>query len=146
MIRFLEKLAMADKKEANNKKAGDDVQKRMPVQKLTFGQVWADKVTGFCGSWTFISIFFVYMAIWMALDIILIKYWDPYPFILLNLTLSCLAAIQAPLILMSQNRANERDRLRSERDYLVDRKAEREIQNIKKDIGQIKNMIIKLRK
>lgn len=137
---------MADKKEVDKKKASNDAQKRMPAQKLTFGQRWADKVTGFCGSWTFISIFFIYMLIWIILDIILIAYWDPYPFILLNLTLSCLAAIQAPLILMSQNRASEKDRLRNERDYLVDRKAEREIQNIKQDLEQIKGMIIKLKK
>jgi uncharacterized membrane protein len=75
---------------------------------------------------------------------ILIGKWDPYPFILLNLFLSCLAAFQAPIILMSQNRTTERDRKRAEYDYAVNRKAEREIEDIQKDLEDIKKMILKI--
>ena len=70
-----------------------------------------------------------------------VQRWDPYPFILLNLVLSCLAAIQAPVILMSQNRAGERDRLRAEYDYKVNRKAEREIQELRKQLNRIENKL-----
>jgi len=70
-----------------------------------------------------------------------VQKWDPYPFILLNLTLSCIAAIQAPLILMSQNRTTERDRIKAERDYLVNRKAEREVEDMQRDLDEIKKMI-----
>ncbi len=103
----------------------------------TFGQRAADLVTKWAGSWTFILSFFVFIAIWMVLNIyLLIEYkmgkpWDPYPFILLNLVLSCLAAIQAPIILMSQNRTTQRDRLKAEFDYRINKKAEKEIREIR---------------
>ncbi|GAI69179.1 unnamed protein product, partial [marine sediment metagenome] len=93
--------------------------------------------TKWAGSWTFILSFFVFIAIWMSLNIyLLIEYkigkpWDPYPFILLNLVLSCLAAIQAPIILMSQNRTTQRDRLKAEFDYRVNKKTEKEVREIK---------------
>ena len=102
-------------------------------------------MTKWAGSWAFIIIFFIFLAIWMTTEgYFLLKYFgkeviDPYPFILLNLALSCLAAIQAPIILMSQNRGNQRDRLRAQYDYAVNRKAEREIQEIKRLIMDIKN-------
>jgi len=99
----------------------------------TFGQKAADKLTTVAGSWIFIIGFLIFLVIWMILNIFAwIGEWDPYPFILLNLVLSCLAAIQAPVILMSQNRQSQKDRLKSEYDYRVDKKAEREIQEIKK--------------
>ena len=105
---------------------------------LTPGQRAADVLTTTVGSWYFIILLFVFMAIWMWLNISAFVYrWDPYPFILLNFVLSCLAAIQAPIILMSQNRQAERDRLQSKYDYQVDRKAEREIQEIKNDVAEI---------
>lgn len=103
----------------------------------TFGQKAADKLTGFAGSWTFIISFMVFLVIWMIINsYALVRYeagnpWDPYPFILLNLVLSCLAAIQAPIILMSQNREAQKDRLRAEYDFQVNKKAEREIREIK---------------
>lgn len=111
-----------------------------PIFKVprTFGQKAADWIAKWAGSWTFIILFFVFLGIWMATNgYFVLRYLegdftDPYPFILLNLALSCLAAIQAPVILMSQNRAAERDRARAEYDYAVNRKAEREIQEIKK--------------
>ena len=116
-----------------------------PIFKLpkTFGQRAADAITKWAGSWTFIIIFFVFLGIWMATNgIFFLKYTqggltDPYPFILLNLALSCLAAIQAPIILMSQNRANQRDRLRAQYDYAVNRKAEKEIREIKSLLHKI---------
>ena len=97
--------------------------------KLTTGQKMADKIAEFGGSWTFIIIFFSFLAIWMAINVWLLatKAFDPYPFILLNLILSCLAAIQAPIIMMSQNRQEQKDRLRAEHDYKVNLKAELEI-------------------
>ncbi|MBU4086745.1 MAG: DUF1003 domain-containing protein [Nanoarchaeota archaeon] len=109
---------------------------------LTRGQRAADKLTYFAGSWTFIMIFLTFIVIWMAINALVIVYkWDPYPFILLNLVLSCLAAMQAPIILMSQNREAQRDRLRSQYDYQVNLKAEREIRDMQKDLEEIKKLI-----
>lgn len=110
-----------------------------PIFKMqkTFGQKAADWIAKWAGSWTFIILFFVFLGVWMATNgYFVLKYIkdgisDPYPFILLNLALSCLAAIQAPIILMSQNRASQRDRLKAEYDYAVNRKAEKEIREIK---------------
>ena len=98
---------------------------------MTFGQKMADKVASFGGSWLFISIFMGVMVVWIILNsfvlINLDRTFDPYPYILLNLVLSMLAAIQAPIILMSQNRQAYKDRLSAEHDYEVNLKAELEI-------------------
>jgi uncharacterized membrane protein len=100
-------------------------------QEATFGQRIADKVAGFGGSWTFIITFLTVLVVYTLLNISLRKSaWDPYPFILLNLFLSMLAAIQAPVIMMSQNRQDTKDRLRSELDFDVNRRAESEIQGL----------------
>ncbi len=98
-------------------------------ENLTVGQKLADKIASFGGSWTFIIAFFVFLFSWIALNAIFLatNAYDPYPFILLNLILSCLAAMQAPLIMMSQNRLEEKDRLRAKNDYQVNLKAEVEI-------------------
>ena len=98
-------------------------------EKTTVGQRLADKIASFGGSWTFIIIFFSFLAVWIGLNIwaLSAKAFDPYPFILLNLILSCIAAIQAPVVMMSQNRQGEKDRQRSEHDYKVNLKAEIEI-------------------
>jgi len=103
---------------------------------LTFGQRAADKIATFVGSWTFIISFFIILAIWIAFNILALhdKGFDPYPFILLNLILSCLASIQAPIIMMSQNRQGEKERERSERDLKIDEKAEAEIREISKKL------------
>ena len=97
----------------------------------TFGQRIADRVTAFGGSWTFISIFGAVLFLWILLNFLLLiqlgRTFDPYPYILLNLVLSMLAAIQAPIILMSQNREADKDRLGAEHDYEVNLKAELEI-------------------
>ena len=114
-------------------------------RKYTFGMKASDKIAKWGGSWGFISIFMAFLIIWMLINFYLITVtWDPYPFILLNLVLSCLAAIQAPVILMSQNRAAERDRVKAERDYAVNRKSEREIELIKKDLDYIKKKIMEV--
>lgn len=99
---------------------------------LTLGQRLADRMADFGGSWTFISIFLTMLVIWMGINtfILLTKPFDPYPYILLNLVLSCLAAIQAPVILMSQNRQEARDRLHAEHDYEINLKAEVEIRKL----------------
>ena len=117
---------------------------KLPKLKLTQGQHLADTISKWGGSWAFIISFFVFLIIWMSLNIYLITIkWDPYPFILLNLTLSCLAAIQAPIILMSQNRTVQRDRAKAERDYIVNRKAEREIEKIQKNLQTIQGYLYK---
>lgn len=97
--------------------------------KATTGQKLADKIASFGGSWTFIISFFSFLILWMTINIWLLaaKAFDPYPFILLNLILSCIAAIQAPIIMMSQNRQEQKDRQRAEHDYKINLKAELEI-------------------
>ncbi len=111
--------------------------------RLTLGQRWADRITVLGGSWTFIGLFALFLLSWIAVNtyLLLERPVDPFPYILLNLLLSCLAAIQAPVILMSQNRQTERDRAKAEQDYKVNRKAEREIENVQKDLDEIKEMI-----
>lgn len=92
---------------------------------LTFGDRLADKVSEIAGSWTFIFIFIGFLIFWMVLNTVLLeKQVDPYPFILLNLVLSCIAAIQAPIIMMSQNREAKKDSLRNQNDYITDLKSE----------------------
>jgi CRP/FNR family transcriptional regulator, cyclic AMP receptor protein len=97
-------------------------------ESLTFGQRIADKVASFGGSWPFIFIFGVVMVVWMGVNIVRYAHFDPYPFILLNLVLSTVAAIQAPIIMMSQNRQSTKDKLLAEQDYRVNLKAEMEIE------------------
>ena len=102
----------------------------------------ADSVAHFGGSWTFITIFLVFMVIYSLINILLrARAWDPYPFILLNLFLSMLAAIQAPVIMMSQNRQDTKDRLRSELDYDVNRRAASEIQSLARKLNLIHEKI-----
>jgi len=98
-------------------------------QLLSMGQKVADKVASFGGSWTFIISFGVFILLWISLNVFWLfnKGFDPYPFILLNLILSCLAALQAPVIMMSQNRQEEKDRDRAKKDYMINLKSELEI-------------------
>ena len=100
-----------------------------PADILTKGQKISDKVASFGGSWLFIMSFFVLLFIWIIFNTVspIKDSFDPYPFILMNLILSCIAALQAPIIMMSQNRVEEKDRKRSENDYLINMKAELEI-------------------
>ena len=108
-------------------------------RQLTFGERLSDKFAAFGGSWRFIIIFFILLAIWIMLNSmnLLGKNFDPYPFILLNLILSCLAAIQAPIIMMSQNRMETKDRIRARNDYVVNLKAELEIRNLNERIDNL---------
>lgn len=104
----------------------------------TFGQRIADRVAAFGGSRTFIIIFLSVLIVWMGLNVALgKKAWDSYPFILLNLCLSCIAALQAPIIMMSQNRQAARDRLRAENDYKVNLKAEIEIRTLHEKLDHL---------
>jgi len=98
---------------------------------LTFGERAADKVAAVAGSWTFIIIQSIILAIWVALNTVAwIRHWDPYPFILMNLVLSLQAAYTAPVIMMSQNRQADRDRMEAHNDYLINQKAEEEVRAI----------------
>ena len=107
-------------------------------EEATFGERIADSVARFGGSWSFIILFGVILAIYSTINVVLKQSaWDPYPFILLNLFLSMLAAIQAPVIMMSQNRQDTKDRLRGELDYDVNRRAESEIQGLAKKLNLI---------
>jgi uncharacterized membrane protein len=101
-------------------------------KELTFGQRLADRVADFGGSWVFISLFGAMIVVWMGINSFLLisRAFDPFPYILLNLVLSCLAALQAPVIMMSQNRQESRDRLRADNDYRVNLKAELEIRHL----------------
>jgi uncharacterized membrane protein len=103
----------------------------------TFGERVADQVARFGGSWTFIGLFLGMMAVWMTVNSQEGKPFDPFPFILLNLVLSCLAALQAPVIMMSQNRQEAKDRLRSQHDYKVNLKAELEIRHLHEKIDHL---------
>ena len=104
----------------------------------TLGERMADKIADFGGSWTFIIIFFSILLVWMATNVALMSHaFDPFPFILLNLVLSCLAAIQAPIIMMSQNRQESKDRKRSEKDFKINLKAELELQLLHEKIDHI---------
>ncbi len=95
-------------------------------QNLTFSEKMADKISEIAGSWTFIFISVIFLITWMIVNTIILKenQIDPYPFILLNLILSCISALQAPIIMMSQNRASKKDSLRNQNDYKVDLKSE----------------------
>jgi len=115
-----------------------DVEKEF-VTALTFGERLSDRIADFGGSWAFIIIFFAILAVWIAINTValLLKPFDPYPYIFLNLVLSCLAAMQAPVIMMSQNRQEDRDRLRSQHDYQVNLKAELEIRHLHQKVDHL---------
>jgi uncharacterized membrane protein len=106
---------------------------------ITFGQKIADKVASFGGSWTFIIAFGIFILIWIGSNIYFLanKGFDPYPFILLNLILSCLAALQAPVIMMSQNRQEEKDRERAKNDYMINLKSELEIRMLHEKLDHL---------
>jgi uncharacterized membrane protein len=138
-MKYLEQSILEDKGKVSDLE--QDVLKSLDEDKLltkieesnqlqsTFGQRLADKIASFGGSWTFILSFLGFIMLWIAVNMILLmnKGWDPYPFILLNLILSCIASLQAPVIMMSQNRQEIKDRKRAEGDYKVNLKAELEI-------------------
>jgi uncharacterized membrane protein len=110
-------------------------------EQLSFGDRMADRIAAFGGSWRFITIFAAVLLLWIGANtaVIIWRPFDPYPFILLNLVLSCLAAIQAPIIMMSQNRQEDKDRLQSQHDYLVNLKAELEIRHLHDKVDHLIN-------
>lgn len=122
----------------NNSILSENIQDEIEAD-LTFGQKLADSVAAFGGSWTFIITFFSFILIWMIVNIwfLATRPFDPFPFILLNLILSCLAAIQAPIIMMSQNRQEQKDRQRGEHDYKINLKAELEIKLLSEKIDHL---------
>lgn len=118
--------SLKDNSTLSDKLDGDD------KQDLSFGQRLADKVATFGGSWKFIITFGIFILLWIGFNIFWLvnKAFDPYPFILLNLILSCIASIQAPVIMMSQNRQEEKDRERAKKDYMINLKSELEIRTL----------------
>lgn len=123
------------------------VPKKMPAENRTIGEVAADKLTSFAGSWTFITILFMFIAAWIWLNLTAyVNNWDPWPFIILNLCLSTLAAIQAPIILMSQNRSEQKDRIRQEYDYAADRKSLHQINKVYKELVYLRSDLNHLKK
>ncbi len=127
MKKFKERTTISDKLEEDQ------------VEVPTFGQRMADHVATFGGSWTFIGYFGLILVVWISINVVVFynKGFDPYPFILLNLILSCIAALQAPVIMMSQNRQNEKDRERSKKDYMINLKAELEIKALHEKIDHL---------
>ncbi len=108
----------------------------------TIEQKTANKFTEFIGSWKFLIAFLLFNFLWILANLYAwIKTWDPYPFILLNLILAMITAIQTPIILMSQNRANQKHNLKAEYDYQVNRKSEKEIEEIKKQLDRIERKL-----
>lgn len=119
-------------------------------QSMTFGERVADRVAAFGGSWTFIFLFLAIMVVWMGINVAGAAKFDAYPFILLNLVLSCVAAMQAPVIMMSQNRQSDKDRLNAKLDYEVNLKAEMEIMGLHAKIDELRlqqmNELVELHK
>lgn len=124
---------LTDSKTLTSQLAGTD------DSKTTFGQRIADKVATFGGSWTFIISFGCFLLLWIVLNAVILatKAYDPYPFILLNLILSCIAALQAPVIMMSQNRQEEKDRERAKKDYMINLKSELEIRMLHEKLDHL---------
>lgn len=109
------------------------------TEEISIGQEMADKVASFGGSWKFITAFGTFLLVWIVSNAFLLaqKAFDPYPFILLNLILSCIAALQAPIIMMSQNRQEEKDRERSKKDYMINLKSELEIRMLHEKLDHL---------
>ena len=141
-LAWQKKAARIEKELQDKIRRGERVSKNTHVlhlEQLTFGQRVSDKLADVAGSWRFIFAFGVVLGVWVLLNTVaLIHHWDKYPYILLNLFLSMLAAIQAPVIMMSQNRQEDRDRIRAEHDYEVNLKAELEIQELNKKLDGLR--------
>ncbi len=136
-LAFLDK-EVSEVKDQNNTLSDTILENIEP--EATLGQKMADKIALFGGSWVFIIFFFSFIIIWMGVNVVFLTsndVFDPYPFILLNLILSCLASIQAPIIMMSQNRQEQKDRLRNEQDFKVNLKAELEIRLLNEKIDHL---------
>ena len=141
----LEKLQMIVKNAIDEEKLIVENLLHPPLEKLTVGQKISDKVARFGGSWKFIIIFSAILFAWIIFNVVAMGKWrfDPYPFILMNLVLSSVAALQAPVIMMSQNRQEEKDRQNSENDYLINLKAEMQIRSLHQKIDLLEQDQIK---
>ncbi|MDA7865245.1 DUF1003 domain-containing protein [Akkermansiaceae bacterium] len=149
-IRYVQRLLISEKGELSGLEVGvlesmadDDVLaadlREDFIEQLTFGQRLADKIATFGGSWTFLISFFSFLLIWIGINtvVLLTRSFDPFPFILLNLLLSCIAAIQAPVIMMSQNRQEAKDRILGEHEYQINLKAELEIRHLHEKVDHL---------
>lgn len=117
----------------------------VPHEERTYGQRAADALTKFVGSWTFIFLVLGYILVWIVLNLTAyIRHWDPWPFIILNLTLSCLAALHVSVILMSQRRTEERSNKRTEYDYQIDRKSFRKLENVESELRNMSKAISRI--
>ena len=116
-----------------------------PLESSTVGQRISDKVARFGGSWKFIIVFTSVLVVWICFNVMAIHSlrFDPYPFILMNLVLSCIAALQAPIIMMSQNRQEEKDRRQSENDYMINMKAEMQIRSLHEKMDLLEEQQLK---
>jgi uncharacterized membrane protein len=137
-----EELSMLEENIAQNLKDHELTAKNINIEfdrQLSFGDRVSDRLADFAGSWTFIALFTALLLVWIAINtiVLVLRPFDPYPFILLNLVLSALAAIQAPVIIMSQNRQEERDRMDAEHDYQVNLNAEMEIHQLHRKIDHL---------
>lgn len=143
LLKDIRELTKSEKAVLNSLNKGttitDKVEDEDDGKDYTFGQKIADKVAEFGGSWTFILSFLGFLVLWIAANALLLlnKGFDPYPFILLNLILSCIAALQAPVIMMSQNRQEEKDRERAKNDYMINLKSELEIRMLHEKIDHM---------
>jgi len=149
-MRYVQKLLISEKGELTGLEVGvlesmadDEVLvadlRENIIEQLTFGQRLADKIATFGGSWTFLITFFSFLLIWIGINtvVLLTRPFDPFPFILLNLLLSCIAAIQAPVIMMSQNRQEAKDRILGEHEYQINLKAELEIRHLHEKVDHL---------
>ena len=142
LTRELGQISELEKKILTNLQEGNTISDQledMDISSYTFGQRLADKVATFGGSWRFIIAFGVFILIWILINVLFLmsKAFDPYPFILLNLILSCIASLQAPVIMMSQNRQEEKDRESSNKDYMINLKSEMEIRMLHEKIDHL---------
>lgn len=142
LTRELGQISELEQKVLTNLQEGNTISDQledMDISSYTFGQRLADKVATFGGSWRFIIAFGVFILIWILINVLFLmsKAFDPYPFILLNLILSCIASLQAPVIMMSQNRQEEKDRDRARKDYMINLKSELEIRMLHEKIDHL---------
>lgn len=140
--RELSQISELEQKVVNNLKEDTTITEKLEdidISTYTFGQRLADKVATFGGSWRFIIAFGVFILIWILINVLFLmsNAFDPYPFILLNLILSCIASLQAPVIMMSQNRQEEKDRDRARKDYMINLKSELEIRMLHEKIDHL---------
>jgi uncharacterized membrane protein len=142
----LEKLQRIVQQSIEEEKSIMDNLLHPPKEMLTQGQKLSDRIAQFGGSWTFIIAFFTLLIIWILFNTLgpTTNKFDPYPFILMNLILSCIAALQAPIIMMSQNRQEEKDRKRSENDYMINLRAELEIRALHQKVDMLLQEQIKV--